>query len=138
MPAKQTKIDEGVTDSIYYGMKHAVALAAQRRDEEGYEKVREVMAYIVDHLEMKGYVTPEIPQILIKSPINDLVAALRSDRGYWVTWVDNIAMAFKDEFNRRTGTAIDSQLLNTIADEAARNFLSTLCMKVGNTDQREE
>ncbi len=57
-----------------------------------------------------------------KSPIEDLVKALKKDNEYYKVWKSNISCAFMDQFtqdHRMEGTYI-------IANRAAANFLSML------------
>ena len=58
--------------------------------------------------------------------VNHLSEALKSDPGYWQAWKANIAMAFKDEWDRQTDTCID---LHKVANNAAENFLKQLTRK---------
>jgi hypothetical protein len=56
--------------------------------------------------------------------------AILTDPGYKIGWVANIAMAFKDEYNRQLKISDPMWGINlhTIANNAAENFLQTLCM----------
>lgn len=50
--------------------------------------------------------------------------ALREDKDYYRSWKDNIAMAFKDEYN---GTLdCGKEFIHQIANNAADNFLKLL------------
>lgn len=84
------------------------------------------------------------------SPISKLVLALQSDPGYWEAWKANIAMAFKDEYERRFTNvgrwakpfADCPHLLHEISNQAAENFLQLLCKPTqekpnGNQQTRE-
>jgi hypothetical protein len=59
------------------------------------------------------------------SPINALVAALKSDEGYWLSWKANIATAFKDEYAARVESYGDlgiEQAIHEISNQAAERF----------------
>lgn len=61
-----------------------------------------------------------------------LIVELKQDKSegsYYYAWQANIAMAFKDEFERRMGdqdTCVGKHTLHIIANEAAKNFLDLL------------
>ena len=59
------------------------------------------------------------------SPISSLVSKLRKDKGYYVGWQANIAMAFKDEY-ARTGNNLSHKKVHKVANQAANNFLRQL------------
>lgn len=66
----------------------------------------------------------------MRDAINRLIDALEADESYRYGWQANIAMAFKDEWQR----AVDSGGLPTapdqiheIANNAAKHFLTLLC-----------
>lgn len=60
-----------------------------------------------------------------KSPIEDLVKALKKDKGYFISWRANIAMAFEDEFYR----SHQNYGVRKISKNAANNFLKQLIKK---------
>lgn len=63
----------------------------------------------------------------IKKEVDILVNTLKGDPGYYYTWQANIAMAFKDEYNRATENGkIVGIDLHSIANNAAKNFLDLL------------
>lgn len=64
----------------------------------------------------------------IKSPIKDLVKALKKDKEYYIAWQANIAMAFKDEHHRQYGRTSQKKI-HEIANQAANNFLNLLIKK---------
>jgi len=53
---------------------------------------------------------------------------LKEDKDYYRAWKDNIAMAFKNEWNSEQfqQSQQDSKALHIIANNAADNFLKTL------------
>lgn len=56
----------------------------------------------------------------------------KSEGSYYYSWQANIAMAFKDEAARKmnySNASIKKELIHEIANQAARNFLDTLCAK---------
>ena len=57
-----------------------------------------------------------------KSPIKDLIEALRKDHGYYDSWKANIAMAFHDEYCR----SFRQMGIRDISNVAAENFLKLL------------
>lgn len=66
--------------------------------------------------------------------INTLVEALKSEDkepgSYYYSWQANIAMAFKDEYNRvrkEKGTTLNQEDVHHVANKAAENFLDMLC-----------
>lgn len=73
----------------------------------------------------------EVPQLKL-SPIRALVKAFTDDPDYRETWKANIAMAFKDAYSNAERNAAADEVdfnpnIHTIANEAADNFLNTLC-----------
>lgn len=60
----------------------------------------------------------------IQSAMQQVIEALKSDEGYFISWQANIAMAFKDELAKR-GKTVDSEM-HEIANQAAKNFLNLL------------
>ena len=70
----------------------------------------------------------EAPQLKI-SPIRALVKALMEDPDYRETWKANIAMAYQDEYLKLMPTTVQvrKELLHIVANQAADNFLNTLC-----------
>lgn len=67
----------------------------------------------------------------MKLPIADLVKALKTDKNYRRSWVDNIAMAYKDNYywyKRSQGKKyINAKDRHIIANLAANYFLDLLC-----------
>lgn len=64
------------------------------------------------------------------SPITALVSALKNDPGYRESWQANIAMAFVDTFNSFMGKYGRNEAIagvHAVANEAAANFLNSLC-----------
>lgn len=68
-------------------------------------------------------------------PNKDLVRALRilttelqEDADYRRAWTANIAMAFKDEYNRVRQDGNDFSDLHAVANNAAEHFINMLCM----------
>ena len=67
----------------------------------------------------------------IKEAIDTLTKALREDKGYYISWQANIAMAFQDEFwgqcvTHRHLALMDKDNLHKISNNAAENFLQML------------
>ena len=62
--------------------------------------------------------------------IEELVEALKEDEGYRISWKSNIAMTFKDEFDRQIEKQdvleLGSLDIHQIANDAAENFLNQL------------
>jgi len=56
----------------------------------------------------------------------DLVTRIKEDKELYEAWVANIAMAFKDEWDRRPRCYKTRKEVSEIANTAARNFLDTL------------
>ena len=80
------------------------------------------------HLTEKG-----TPRGQKKSPIADLVPALKRDKEYWHTWKANIAMAFYDEYRRaarKKKCNMSMSDLHLAANNAAEYFLKQLCGKI--------
>lgn len=63
-------------------------------------------------------------QTELSKAVKILVKALNSDEDYRRSWQANIAMAFKDEFNRDVKP--EGRTIHQIANVAAINFLNTL------------
>ena len=61
-----------------------------------------------------------------KSPIKDLVKALKNDEGYYYSWQANIAMSFYDHMQWSGKRKPSSKDLNEIANKAAKHFLNLL------------
>lgn len=64
----------------------------------------------------------------LKDAVDIVIEALKNDPEYYMAWKANIAMAFKDEFERHAKEAekqIDLDIHN-IANTAADNFLNLL------------
>jgi hypothetical protein len=65
----------------------------------------------------------------IKKEVDILCKTLKEDEGYYIVWQANIAMAFKDEFDRtmnELNTQYNSDIIHLIANNAAKNFLNLL------------
>lgn len=63
----------------------------------------------------------------LKLAVGTLCRELKSDPGYRTVWQANIAMAFKDEYDRAFQKTHDVDL-HVVANKAADNFLNLLCM----------
>lgn len=63
----------------------------------------------------------------LKYGVELLCNALREDPNYYISWQANIAMAFKDEYDRTSDVFKND--IHTIANEAAKNFLNLLINK---------
>ena len=68
-----------------------------------------------------------------KSPIDDLVKALRDDPGYRQSWHANISVAFQDAYitspSKKDYIPMSQFEIKTMADTAADNFLNLLIGK---------
>lgn len=65
----------------------------------------------------------------IKKEVDVLCKALKEDEGYFISWQANIAMAFKDEYERtmnELNTHYNHDIIHLIANRAAKNFLNLL------------
>lgn len=60
-----------------------------------------------------------------KEAVNKLVISLNRDKGYYIGWKANIAMAYVDEAIR-TGSSDSEEVLHLIGHRAAENFLNSL------------
>ena len=58
-----------------------------------------------------------------KEAINEIIKSLKEDPDYRYTWKSNIAMAFKDEYNRSS----KGKSIHEVANTAADSFLEMLC-----------
>lgn len=67
----------------------------------------------------------------MKNSIKKLRKAFKNDEEYRNAWIANIAMSFKDEYDRerRKKKYLNSQDIHKIANNAADEFLKILCMK---------
>jgi hypothetical protein len=69
----------------------------------------------------------------IKTAIDVLTEALRTDPGYREAWKANIAMSFYDEVRRQEMLGLmhveDYQDIHRAANNGAENFLDLLCFK---------
>jgi len=68
----------------------------------------------------------------IKESMEVIIDAMLEDKeegSYYYSWQANIAMAFKDEYERFNPNMQDGNkhILHMIANNAAKNFLDTLC-----------
>lgn len=81
----------------------------------------------------------------LKQAVETLCNALHEDKSegsYYYSWQANIAMAFKDEFDRKakekephfTKWLFTENGLHEIANNAAKNFLDQLCLKTEKTE----
>ena len=67
----------------------------------------------------------------MKKTIDDLVLGLK-DKGYRISWVSNIAMAYIDcerwyrEENNKVGKYLNYEDKNNIANQAAEHFINQL------------
>jgi hypothetical protein len=65
----------------------------------------------------------------IKKEVDVLRKALKEDEGYYISWQANIAMAFKDEYDKimnELNTQYNHDIIHLIANRAAKNFLNLL------------
>lgn len=61
-----------------------------------------------------------------KSPIEDLIVALKEDKEYYEFWKANIAMAFVDQYNSEECLGIRDSSVNYHSNRAAERFLKQL------------
>ena len=92
-----------------------------------YEDVMNLKSSFVD------YGRVNMDKICEKSPIQDLVKALKDDEGYYIGWIANIAMAFQDCYNWEE----DKKDIHKISNDAAKHFLKQLGVD-GNFNNEEE
>ena len=81
-----------------------------------YEDVTNLKSSFVD------YGNVDMDGICQKSPIEDLVKALKEDEGYYESWLANIAIAFQDCY----GWEKDKKDIHKISNDAAKKFLKQL------------
>lgn len=70
-----------------------------------------------------------VRQKQLKESVNTLCEELNADEGYRYSWHANIAMAFKDEWQRAVdngGLPATPDQIHVIANDAAKNFLDLL------------
>ena len=70
----------------------------------------------------------------LPNAITILISALNEDKSegsYYYSWQANIAMAFKDEYERFNPHMKDGnkEIIHRIANNAAKNFLDMLCIQ---------
>lgn len=67
----------------------------------------------------------------MKNPIKKLVKTLTKDEQYYESWKANIAMSFYDSYTNATKGKkyLNKKDIHVIANEAAQNFLTSLCKK---------
>jgi len=58
--------------------------------------------------------------------INKLIKKLKEDKDYYYGWQSNIAMAFKDEYDRDKKKYKNREDIIRISNQAAQNFLNML------------
>lgn len=90
-------------------------------------RLRDNMEADRDAFEKQSAVEPSIEKAMRR--LTSELSADKSEGSYYYSWQANIAMAFKDEFERQyphssTGYLFD---LHLIANNAAKNFLDILC-----------
>ena len=62
-------------------------------------------------------------EITTKQAVDHLCKQLVADKGYWTSWVANIAMSFQDEFREHH----KMKGIWEISNDAAERFLKLLC-----------
>jgi hypothetical protein len=62
----------------------------------------------------------------ISNAVKLLVKELKKDNSYYYSWQANIAMSFKDEYNRYCKRYKNRTDIHKIANNAAKNFLNLL------------
>ena len=69
----------------------------------------------------------------LSEAVKILVKHLKEDEGYRISWKANIAIAFRDEWQRQAndeGLPCSSDDIRSVANKAAINFLNNLCRDV--------
>jgi plasmid maintenance system killer protein len=72
----------------------------------------------------------------LKKELDVVCKALIVDPGYYYSWQANIAMAFKDEWERQfiykdsNVESISSDFIHKVSNQAAKNFLNLLIREV--------
>lgn len=69
-------------------------------------------------------------KITTEQAMKKLTSALIADKDYYYSWQANIAMAFKDEWQRASdsgGLPCTPEHIHNIANDAAKYFLDLLC-----------
>lgn len=61
----------------------------------------------------------------LKVGVKRLRRALKEDPEYYYSWQSNIAMAFKDRFEKEN-IHFDFNIIHEVANDAAKNFLNQL------------
>jgi len=80
---------------------------------------------------MQEWITETTETTALSDAMKIVTQEIKEDAGYRQTWKANIAMAFQDEFERQVETDTNKKgLLHVIANQAADNFLDTLCRDV--------
>lgn len=76
-----------------------------------------------------------------QSPFYNLSKLLRTDHNYKQSWLDNIAMSYKDsyhQYKKETGKGrLNNQDLHTVANNAADYFISVLLLGEHQIDKEE-
>ncbi len=65
----------------------------------------------------------------LKKACKKVFKELRKDEGYYYSWQANIAMSFKDEYDRCLKKYKNQKDIHQIANIAAKNFLNLLIGK---------
>lgn len=76
-----------------------------------------------------AYEKCKLEQAEISKAVETLCNALRKDSAFYIAYQANIAMAFKDEWDRRSGEVGRADNILEIANEAAKSFLNLLITK---------
>jgi hypothetical protein len=77
---------------------------------------------------------------IIENAIKIITDELKKDKSvgsYYYTWQANIAMAFKDEFDRKGKGYTSRATVHLLANNAACNFLNLLCSSAEKTESNE-
>jgi hypothetical protein len=82
-----------------------------------------------------GAISKGVLGMRVSDAVKCVCAAIRKDKGYFISWQANIAMAFVDE-NRRQGSRDSYRKVHQVANTAAVNFLNLLCKPVRPQSKR--
>ena len=59
----------------------------------------------------------------VKDAVKTLTKALKDDEGLYYSYQANIAMAFKDEYERNKRQYMNKDIIHKVSNQAAKNFL---------------
>lgn len=103
--------------------------ASGGHDGIGTTGIHRLARMLVEHQRRKTRPAPKA-EADVPAAVRTIARALRDDPGYRISWVANIAMAFKDRFPKtRVGelARVWPDTLHKVANEAAEAFVDLLC-----------